>query len=117
VTIYQLAFTLGIDYGTNSVRALFVDVSDGRELATCVVESGGLFRLLKNKDADTINQMRAKCDAGRIYRSITPAYSPSPNRVMREPQRRDLDPAGKDHAFQSFFCARIREESQRKSQE
>ena len=33
-----MAFTLGIDYGTNSVRALFVDVSDGRELATCVVD-------------------------------------------------------------------------------
>jgi L-ribulokinase len=33
-----MAFTLGIDYSTNSVRALFVDVSDGRELATCVVD-------------------------------------------------------------------------------
>jgi hypothetical protein len=29
---------LGIDYGTNSVRALFVDVSDGRELAACGID-------------------------------------------------------------------------------
>ena len=37
-THFVMAFTLGIDYGTNSVRALFVDVSDGRELATCVID-------------------------------------------------------------------------------
>ncbi len=30
--------TLGIDYGTNSVRALVVDAATGRELGTCVVE-------------------------------------------------------------------------------
>src|SRR5476651_1804784 len=30
-------FTLGIDYGTNSVRALVVRCSDGRELGSCVV--------------------------------------------------------------------------------
>jgi hypothetical protein len=33
----SLAFTLGIDYGTNPVRALLVDVSNGRQLATCGV--------------------------------------------------------------------------------
>jgi ribulose kinase len=33
-----MAFTLGIDYVTNSVRALFVDVSDGRELTACVAD-------------------------------------------------------------------------------
>lgn len=32
-----MPFTLGIDYGTNSVRALIVDCSDGSELGTCVV--------------------------------------------------------------------------------
>jgi L-ribulokinase len=32
------AFTIGIDYGTNSVRALVVDAKNGRELASCVVE-------------------------------------------------------------------------------
>ena len=30
-------FTLGIDYGTNSVRALIVRCSDGREFGSCVV--------------------------------------------------------------------------------
>ena len=33
-----MAYTLGIDYGTNSVRALLVDASNGRELATGVVD-------------------------------------------------------------------------------
>ncbi|MDD5349163.1 MAG: ribulokinase [Chthoniobacteraceae bacterium] len=32
-----MAYTLGIDYGTNSVRALVVDCRDGGELGTCVV--------------------------------------------------------------------------------
>jgi L-ribulokinase len=30
------SFTLGLDYGTNSVRALIVDTSDGREIASAV---------------------------------------------------------------------------------
>ncbi|MGH7058545.1 MAG: hypothetical protein ACREFZ_11855, partial [Acetobacteraceae bacterium] len=31
-------FTLGIDYGTNSVRALVVRCADGAELGSCVVD-------------------------------------------------------------------------------
>ena len=31
------SFTIGIDYGTNSVRALVVDARNGAELASCVV--------------------------------------------------------------------------------
>jgi L-ribulokinase len=31
-------YTLGLDYGTNSVRALIVDVADGREVATAIWE-------------------------------------------------------------------------------
>jgi len=32
-----MAFTIGIDYGTNSVRALVVRSSDGAEVGSCVV--------------------------------------------------------------------------------
>ncbi len=45
-------FTLGIDYGTNSVRALVVRCSDGAELGSCVVNypSGRQGVLLDSKD-------------------------------------------------------------------
>ncbi|MSU53899.1 MAG: hypothetical protein CK548_02500 [Opitutia bacterium] len=45
-------FNLGIDYGTNSVRALVVRCSDGAELGYCVVDypSGQEGVLLDPKD-------------------------------------------------------------------
>jgi L-ribulokinase len=47
-----MSYSIGIDYGTNSVRALIVDCSDGRELGTCVVEypSGHQGILLDHSD-------------------------------------------------------------------
>ncbi|MBB5350510.1 L-ribulokinase [Haloferula luteola] len=33
-----MSYTIGIDYGTNSVRALVVRVSDGAELGTCIFD-------------------------------------------------------------------------------
>lgn len=33
-----MAYALGLDYGTNSVRCLIVDTSNGRELGTCIYE-------------------------------------------------------------------------------
>jgi L-ribulokinase len=36
-----MAFTIGIDYGTNSVRALVVRAADGAEVGTCVVNYPG----------------------------------------------------------------------------
>ena len=32
-----MAFTIGIHYGTNSVRTIVVDCFDGREVGSCVV--------------------------------------------------------------------------------
>ena len=33
-----MAYTIGLDFGTNSVRSLLVDVSNGNELGTAVYE-------------------------------------------------------------------------------
>ena len=47
-----MPYTLGIDYGTNSVRALVVDVADGRELGASIVDypSGKHGILLDGRD-------------------------------------------------------------------
>jgi len=52
------AYTIGIDYGTNSVRALVVDCSDGRELGTAVFDypSGDHGILLDPKDPHLARQ-------------------------------------------------------------
>ena len=31
-----MAYTIGLDYGTNSVRCVIVDIADGREVGTAV---------------------------------------------------------------------------------
>ena len=53
-----MSYTLGIDYGTNSVRALVVDCADGREVGTCVVPypSGKEGVLLQKGDAHLARQ-------------------------------------------------------------
>ncbi|MBE7217947.1 MAG: ribulokinase [Caulobacteraceae bacterium] len=47
-----MPFSIGIDYGTNSVRALVVDTADGREIGTAVVDypSGQAGVLLDGRD-------------------------------------------------------------------
>jgi len=53
-----MPFTLGIDYGTNSVRALVVDVRNGRELGTAVINypSGKEGILLDSRDHNLARQ-------------------------------------------------------------
>ena len=53
-----MSFTLGIDYGSNSVRALVVRCADGAELGTCVVDypSGKQGILLDSKDHNLARQ-------------------------------------------------------------
>jgi L-ribulokinase len=53
-----MSFTLGIDYGSNSVRALVVRCADGAELGTCVVNypSGEQGILLDPKDHNLARQ-------------------------------------------------------------
>jgi len=52
------SFTLGLDYGTNSARALIVRTSDGREFGSCVVDypSGHQGILLDRKDHNVARQ-------------------------------------------------------------
>ena len=51
-------FTLGIDYGTNSVRALVVRCKDGKEFGSCVVNypSGTQGVLLDPRDHNVARQ-------------------------------------------------------------
>lgn len=53
-----MKFSLGLDFGTNSVRALVVRVEDGKEFGTCVVEypSGRQGVLLDPKDHNLARQ-------------------------------------------------------------
>ena len=64
-------FAIGLDFGTNSVRALVVDVADGSEVATSVYEyrSGDKGILLDPKDPNLARQNPADYIEG-LYRSV-----------------------------------------------
>ncbi len=53
-----MAYTIGVDYGTNSVRCLVVDTANGRELGTAVYEyeSGTAGILLDKRDHNVARQ-------------------------------------------------------------
>jgi L-ribulokinase len=56
-------FALGLDFGTNSCRSLIVDLEDGNELASCVVDypSGEDGILLEPADPNVARQNPADC--------------------------------------------------------
>jgi len=69
-------FAVGVDYGTNSVRALVVDVADGTEVATHVYDypSGEAGILLEAKDPNLARQNPADYIDG-FYRSVRAAVA------------------------------------------
>ncbi len=82
-----MPYTIGLDYGTNSARALVVDCSTGRELATAVVDypSGhqGILldptdhHLARQRPADYLHALeRATIEALAAATAADPAFSP-----------------------------------------
>lgn len=67
-------YAVGVDYGTNSVRALIVDVADGTEIATAVYDypSGEKGVLLAPKDPNLARQNPADYIEG-FYQSVRTA--------------------------------------------
>ncbi len=61
-----MAYTIGIDYGSNSVRAIVVDCSDGKEIGTCVYNypTGHQGIILDEKDHNLARQNPADYIAG-----------------------------------------------------
>ncbi len=81
-------FSIGVDYGTNSVRALVVDISDGREIATHVFDypSGEAGILLDPKDPHTARQNPADYIEG-FYRSVSCAVKAASSDSSFRPER------------------------------
>lgn len=82
-----MPFTIGLDYGTNSARALIVDCADGRELGTAVVEypsghQGVLLdpadhHLARQNPADYLVALeQATTEALELAREAEPSFSP-----------------------------------------
>jgi L-ribulokinase len=79
-------YALGVDYGTNSVRSVVVDVADGTELAAAVFNypSGDHGILLDPKDPNLARQNPADYIAG-FYKSVSSA-------VRQAKKNKDFDP-------------------------
>ncbi len=73
-------YAIGVDYGTNSVRALVVDVGDGAEVAThvCNYPSGQQGILLDRKDPNLARQNPADYIEG-FFRSVRGALRAARN--------------------------------------
>ncbi|MDG2143652.1 MAG: ribulokinase [Planctomycetota bacterium] len=75
-------YTLGLDYGTNSVRALIVSCSDGREVGTAVFDypSGSEGVLLDPRDANVARQHPGDYLAG-LESAVSEALRDASNNV------------------------------------
>jgi L-ribulokinase len=81
-------FAIGVDYGTNSVRALVVDVSDGSEIASSVYDypSGEAGILLDPRDPNLARQNPADYIEG-FYRSVRGAVQAAAKHRGFKPER------------------------------
>ncbi len=82
------AFAVGVNYGTNSVRALVVDTADGREIATAVYDypSGEAGILLDPRDPHTARQNPADYIQG-FFRSVGRAIEEAAKDPSFRPER------------------------------
>jgi len=80
-------FAIGVDYGTNSVRALVVDVADGKEVASSVYEyaSGEAGILLDPKNPNLARQNPADYIEG-FHRSVAGAVKAAKRRRGFRPE-------------------------------
>ena len=86
----QPSFAIGVDYGTNSVRALVVDIADGREVATHVYDypSGEAGVILDPPGPHTARQNPADyiegfyCSVGCAVQAAAAIAGFSPDRVI-----------------------------------
>ena len=83
-----MSFSLGIDYGTNSVRALVVDCRDGSELGTCVVNysSGQQGILLDPLDHNLARQAPGDYLEG-LEKSVTGALAAAAGKSGFSPEK------------------------------
>ncbi len=84
----QHGFSLGVDYGTNSVRALIVDLDDGAEVASCASDypSGEHGVLLDPKDPNLARQNPADYIEG-FYSAVGEAVRAAGRRRGFRPDR------------------------------
>jgi L-ribulokinase len=80
-------YAIGVDYGTNSVRALVVDIASGEEIATAVFDypSGEAGILLDPADPNLARQNPADYIEG-FYRSVSSAVREASEQAGFDPQ-------------------------------
>lgn len=65
-------FAIGVDYGTNSVRAIVVDLEDGTEIATAVDDySGGTAGVMLDSRQPLLARQNPKNYVDGFYRAVT----------------------------------------------